>query len=564
MFKKIFSILPSNYKKKSILFVFFLTIATFLETLSVGIILPLLEYIVNGNFSKNTFGINFGNILNAQNNPSAIKNLIAIIIILYFFKSVYLLYFNFWQLQFSQNVFKTLSCNLLNNYFSKPISFYYKKNSSEIMRNILFECRLFGQTISILLKLIVEVILVIFLLSLVIYIEPLKTLVITISLLILSLTYYLLTKNKIYEFGVDKLKSSGAQIKILNESLGSIKEIKLKSSENFFLNLYEKITQKFIFATYFQQFIVEAPRVIFEFIFIFVLLSGLLFYMTFNEDLNNLLPILGLYVIAAYRLIPSVMKIMNFVQQIKGSKPNINVLFAEFKNVKKVKNQIVLSKNEISFKKSINFFDISFSYDGKKKIFENFSEKINRNEYIGIIGKTGSGKSTFVDLVTGLIKPEKGSVKVDGIDVNKISKNWQNKIGYVPQSVFLLDSTVKENVAFGIEEEKINNQNVIKCLKHAQIDQYVKNLDNGIESLVGERGVQLSGGQRQRIGIARELYKDPEILILDEATNALDEKTEKDLLEDLNRFKGKKTIIIISHRESTLKNCDRIINLNSI
>ena len=564
MFKKIFSILPSNYKKKSILFVFFLTIATFLETLSVGIILPLLEYIVNGNFSKNTFGINFGNILNTQNNPSAIKNLIAIIIILYFFKSVYLLYFNFWQLKFSQNVFKTLSCNLLNNYFSKPISFYYKKNSSEIMRNILFECRLFGQTISILLKLIVEVILVIFLLSLVIYIEPLKTLVITISLLILSLTYYLLTKNKIYEFGVDKLKSSGAQIKILNESLGSIKEIKLKSSENFFLNLYEKITQKFIFATYFQQFIVEAPRVIFEFIFIFVLLSGLLFYMTFNEDLNNLLPILGLYVIAAYRLIPSVMKIMNFVQQIKGSKPNINVLFAEFKNVKKVKNQIVLSKNEISFKKSINFFDISFSYDGKKKIFENFSEKINRNEYIGIIGKTGSGKSTFVDLVTGLIKPEKGSVKVDGIDVNKISKNWQNKIGYVPQSVFLLDSTVKENVAFGIEEEKINNQDVIKCLKHAQIDQYVKNLDNGIESLVGERGVQLSGGQRQRIGIARELYKDPEILILDEATSALDEKTEKDLLEDLNRFKGKKTIIIISHRESTLKNCDRIINLNSI
>ena len=564
MFKKIFSILPSNYKKKSILFVFFLTIATFLETLSVGIILPLLEYIVNGNFSKNTFGINFGNILNTQNNPSAIKNLIAIIIILYFFKSVYLLYFNFWQLKFSQNVFKTLSCNLLNNYFSKPISFYYKKNSSEIMRNILFECRLFGQTISILLKLIVEVILVIFLLSLVIYIEPLKTLVITISLLILSLTYYLLTKNKIYEFGVDKLKSSGAQIKILNESLGSIKEIKLKSSENFFLNLYEKITQKFIFATYFQQFIVEAPRVIFEFIFIFVLLSGLLFYMTFNEDFNNLLPILGLYVIAAYRLIPSVMKIMNFVQQIKGSKPNINVLFAEFKNVKKVKNQIVLSKNEISFKKSINFFDISFSYDGKKKIFENFSEKINRNEYIGIIGKTGSGKSTFVDLVTGLIKPEKGSVKVDGIDVNKISKNWQNKIGYVPQSVFLLDSTVKENVAFGIEEEKINSQNVIKCLKHAQIDQYVKNLDNGIESLVGERGVQLSGGQRQRIGIARELYKDPEILILDEATSALDEKTEKDLLEDLNRFKGKKTIIIISHRESTLKNCDRIINLNSI
>ena len=564
MFKKIFTILPSKYKKKSILFVFFLTIATFLETLSVGIILPLLEYIVNGNFSKNTFGINFGNILNTQNNPSAIKNLIVIIIILYFFKSVYLLYFNFWQLKFSQNVFKTLSCNLLNNYLRKPISFYYKKNSSEILRNILFECRLFGQTISIVLKLIVEVILVIFLLSLVIYIEPLKTMVITIFLLILSLTYYLLTKNKIYEFGVDKLKASGTQIKILNESLGSIKEIKLKSSENFFLNLYEKITQKFIFATYFQQFIVEAPRIIFEFIFIFVLLSGLLFYMTFNDDIYDLLPILGLYVIAAYRLIPSVMKIINIAQQIKGSKPNINVLFVESKNLKKIKHLIALNKNEISFKKSVNFSNISFSYDGKKKIFENFSEKINRNEYIGIIGKTGSGKSTFVDLVTGLIKPEKGSVKVDGIDVDTISKNWQNKIGYVPQSVFLLDSTIKENIAFGIEKEKINNENVLKCLKHSQIDQYVKSLDNGIESLVGERGVQLSGGQRQRIGIARELYKDPEILILDEATSALDEETEKDLLEDLNRFKGKKTIIIISHRESTLKNCDRIINLNSI
>lgn len=557
-FKKTFNLLPIQFKYKSIYFVIFLITATFLETIGIGVVFPLLELVVNGDTSENIFSKGLKNIFNEN---IQIKSLITFILILYFFKTIYLIYFNYWQQKFSQNIFKALSLKLFQYYLSSSLKFYYTKNSSELLRNTLNECKNYGTLISISLRLFVEILIASFLFCLAFYIEPITTLLVSFIIIILIFLYYLLTKKKIYSYGLDRINKTQNQIKILLESFSGIRDIKLKSSENFFLNLYNKATEKFISAAYKQQTIIEAPRYLFEFLFLSALLFGLLIFMKFNQDINSILPILGLYVVISFKLVPGLMKILNILQQIKGLEPTLNVLSEELSNLN-VKKKIIEkdSIQNIKFMENISLSKVSFSYE-RKKIFNSFSENIKKNSFVGIIGKSGSGKSTLIDLLTGLIVPNSGEIKVDDISIHKNIKDWQKKIGYVSQNSFLLDASITENVAFGEERDKINLDKVKKALKDAQILDYVENLDKSLDTLIGENGLQLSGGQRQRISIARELYRDPEFLILDEATNALDEETENQFLEFLDNLKGKVTVLISSHRKNSFKKCDKIITL---
>ena len=557
-FKKTFNLLPIQFKYKSIYFVIFLITATFLETIGIGVVFPLLELVVNGDTSENIFSKGLKNIFNEN---IQIKSLITFILILYFFKTIYLIYFNYWQQKFSQNIFKALSLKLFQYYLSSSLKFYYTKNSSELLRNTLNECKNYGTLISISLRLFVEILIASFFFCLAFYIEPITTLLVSFIIIILIFLYYLLTKKKIYSYGLDRINKTQNQIKILLESFSGIRDIKLKSSENFFLNLYNKATEKFISAAYKQQTIIEAPRYLFEFLFLSALLFGLLIFMKFNQDINSILPILGLYVVISFKLVPGLMKILNILQQIKGLEPTLNVLSEELSNLN-VKKKIIEkdSIQNIKFMENISLSKVSFSYE-RKKIFNSFSENIKKNSFVGIIGKSGSGKSTLIDLLTGLIVPNSGEIKVDDISIHKNIKDWQKKIGYVSQNSFLLDASITENVAFGEERDKINLDKVKKALKDAQILDYVENLDKSLDTLIGENGLQLSGGQRQRISIARELYRDPEFLILDEATNALDEETENQFLEFLDNLKGKVTVLISSHRKNSFKKCDKIITL---
>ena len=270
---------------------------------------------------------------------------------------------------------------------------------------------------------------------------------------------------------------------------------------------------------------------------------------------------MSLYIITGYRVIPSIMRILTILQQMKGSKVTVDILHNELeKKVPEEKIQIT-PKSNITFEKDINISNISFSYEGKEKIIKNFSETIKKNTCVGIIGKSGAGKSTMVDLITGLQEPASGKILVDSKDIRENIASWQTKIGYVSQTVFLLDESIKKNIAFGLEENKIDDNLVLSSLENAKILNFVNEMKNGVNSFIGEKGIQLSGGQKQRIAIARELYRKPEILILDEATSGLDEKTENQFLEFLEILKKKLTIIIVSHRKNTLKNCDKIIQI---
>jgi len=563
-FQKAFNLLPKTFQKKSYLFIAMLLISTLLEIAGIGIIFPLLELIVNGQFSKNLFGLELINYSSKFEIEKLLFYTIIFIIVLYFIKSIYLVYFFYWQNKFTQNIFKNMSENLFKTYLREPMQFYYKRNSSELIRNTLMECKNFGGLMNLYLRSIVEIIFVLAVGAVVFYIDPLKTLTVSIFLITFIFLFFFFTRKKIYEYGLVRTSTTSKKLKIIQESFGGIKDIKLKSSESFFINLYKLFLKKFTTAAYIQQTIIDSPRIVIEFIFIVILSITLLFYISEKYDLLQLLPIIGLYAVTSFRVIPSVLKILNYFQQIKGLKPSLEILDKEFKGLKfdeEIKNS---SFEDFNFNKNIKVVNVNFAYNEKDNVLKDFSLNVKKNSCLGITGKSGEGKSTLADLIMGIISPDSGQILVDDQDIKKNIKGWQKNIGFVSQSIFLLDSSIKENIAFGIKKENVNTDLVDKALEDAQIKDFIFTLKDGIETEVGERGLRLSGGQIQRIGIARELYRKPSLLILDEATSGLDQETENEFLECLEKIRNKMTIIIVSHRKNTLKNCDEIIEISKI
>ena len=550
--------LPKKFKKNSILFIFFSIIAVFLETFSLGLIFPLMEGLINDNFSKNLLGINFTDLQKNFNHQNIIEWLMFLLIILYFFKTIFLIFFNYWKLKFSSSIYKQLSTDLFNKYLASPISFFYKKNSSTLFRNIYIETKNYGTVIRLYLDIISESLIFIFIFGLIIYIEPLVTIIVTIILLSFIILFYLFTSRKLYNFGEKQLNLSQKTIQVLNESFQGIRDIKLKSSEIFFYQYCKKYLSELIKVINYRQAIVDVPKIFFELLVVVIFLGAFIIFLNNENSITNIIPIIGLYTFAVFKLMPIVTKLLNIFQTIKSIQPSIKIIQKEFEEIENLeKSQSYQNKKNILFENNIKFENVSFSYDQKRNILENFSYVIKKNSIIGLTGRSGSGKSTLIDILTGLQIPNKGKIKIDNIFLEENIYNWQKKIGYVSQNVFLFDKSVRENIAFGKENDEIDDKKIWNILRKTALLDVIADLN----VKVGEKGIKFSGGQVQRIGIARELYRNPELLILDEATNSLDKRTENLILESIKDLKKSTTIIIISHKESTLKVCDEIINL---
>ena len=561
LLKKLIYLINLSNRKHVFVLLILMVLATVLEVLGLGIIVPLLSIVID-TVSENQ-SVNTKFILNYFGNPPLQTLIIFIsigLVLFYFFKVLFLMFVEWCQYKFIYYLQSDLSKILLRLYLFRPFFFHKKNNSSQLIRNILSEISLFAAIVLNTAVLTIELLVIISISLILIFFQPFSFFLISSCLLVLCSIFYILIRKKIFEWGKNRQFNEGMRLQYLQESLGSYKLIKLNNKENYFINKFNKHNFNIANITLKQSFLKSLPRLSLEFLAVLafaILVISLIFQ---NTSIDKIIPILALYAAACFRLLPSINRILSSIQIIRFAEPSINLLYDEF--IKK--NEINNKSDNIFFKNKIEFKDISFQYeDAEKPVLKNINIEIPFGSMIGIVGESGSGKSTIIDLLTGLLNPTKGKILADNKCIYDDIKNWQNTIGYVPQDVYFTDDTISANVAFGLNKDDIDKNLVLSTLDTVKLTKSINQLPLGIDTVIGESGFKLSGGQRQRISIARALYTLPEIIILDESTSALDFNTENSIIETITKFKGSKTIILVSHRQNTIINCDKIFEFKN-
>ena len=535
------------------------------EMLGLGILIPILGYMSNpSSLEGYQFLRKYNHIIDFNNQTKIIYLSMTLLVIFYIIKSVYLMILTFKQNNFISNLSEYVSEKLFTGYLNSNYLFHLNSNSTILSSNVTHEVAQLTQLTQALLAFFVEFSVVFGIFSVIVYVEPIGALTVSFFLLISTVLFYKFTKKKLGYWGIRRQENLGLMYKNLAQGLSGIKDVKILGKEEHFKNEFKKPNSIFFQTQTKVNTLAQVPRYYLELVAV-IGLAVLTFVMLIKGNKSNLIiPTLGVFMASAFRMIPSVNRIMAALQQIKFSEPAIDLIYKEFNLLdKNIKLTTELNKlNKLNFEKEIDIKNIHFGFNKEKKIIKNISFKIKKGQTIGIIGESGSGKSTLADIILGLLTPDEGEIEIDGTNISSNLRIWQNEIGYVSQSIYLIDDTLKRNIAFGFEDNDIDYELLWKAIDSSNLTEYINSLPDGLETYVGERGVRLSGGQRQRIGIARAIYNNPEILILDEATSSLDIKTEKVVMESINNMKGKKTIIIIAHRLSTIENCDFIIRVD--
>ena len=560
--KEVYSFFASNEKNKFHILIFFILISTVFELLGIGLLVPILEIFVNENAIQTNKFANYFYILFGFTSQNTFIFTFCIFLILFFFmKSVFLAFIKYYEINFSNYLNYTWSTKLFKIYTAQPFNFFSKNNSSILIRNLKDEIsRAVNGVILQVSILISEILLVLGILSFLLYLQPLMTLFAVIYFLSINFLFFFTTKKFLYLWGQNRQLYDGLRFKNLIQTFNGIKEIKLNSSENEFIDMYYNHSKLSVTFDGKSNFINALPRLMFEIFSIIVFVIFVYIILLSEKNLLNFVPIIGIFAFSAFKLLPSSNKILNCFQLIRYHLPSFYVIKKEL-NLK-IDKGIINTNNLISFKKTLSLNGVEKNYDNKL-ILKDISFEIHKNEFIGIIGQSGSGKTTLINLILALIKPDKGDIKSDQQSIYKSEKNWQKKISLIPQEIFLFDDTIKRNIAFTFNDDQIDEERVLKSIDEANLSQFISNLDEGINTTVGERGLKISGGQKQRIGIARALYKNPEILILDEATSNLDQNTENELIKTIISFKEKKTVIIIAHRMNIISYCDKIYEIKN-
>ena len=562
MLKKIKIVLS----KKQLLYFYFFIFLSFLsmifETLGIGLIIPFMQTLVTEGINQRIAG--FLNLFGIY--PASKYDLIFILIlaiaIVYTFKAVFLTYFSYAENKLLADLRVSLKDKLYSAYLNKPYSFHLNNNSSTLMRNI-NEVDLVVFVLKSLILLINETIVFLGIFAFIIFYEPKGSLLIILFFSSFGYIFFKKIQDKLSEWGKTRQITSGLSLKYLQEGFGSIKDIKILQRSDYLVNAFTKNNKNLNLSERKEQFIDSLPKLWLEWLVViaFVLL---IFFMLFQEkEFIQIVPLLGLFAAAAYRVTPSLARILNAVQGIIYNRPAVDSVYKEYSKQNFKENVDKTSSKKIFLNKEVNLQNINFKYSNSSPlILRDINLNIKSGTTIGLIGESGIGKTTLINIILGLIQPTSGSIQVDGVDIVENINSWQSRIGYVPQNIYLADDTIKRNIAFALPDEKIDDVLVKKAITNAKLDSLIDNLNEGVNTSVGEFGDKISGGQRQRIAIARALYKDPQILILDECTNSLDIKTEKQIMNEVNSLKGKKTIIMVTHRLSTLENCDRIYKID--
>ena len=559
------SILTKRQRLGSFLLVMLLFIGMLLEILGLGILVPLLSLIIEPKKINQTpiiKEIKF--FFHEISNKEFIIYFLLFFLFVYLVKTVFLVYLNYKQNKFITGVTSNISNKLFQNYLDQPYSFFLKKNTSEIIKTLQVEVTNFSAFFSSFISAFVEIAMIFSISMTLIYIEPLGALTLGIFLGSLSFLFLQITKEKLKRWGIEREDLESNSSKIILETFGGIKDILVLGRKQFFIEKFSiknilkaKVSLKHLTVSQF-------PRLYLEFIAVFGLILFILLMTILNEDPKVLISTIGVFVAATFKIIPSVNKLIYSLQHLKYYKPSLSIIYEEMvsNKVEEIESKSILNIDSCLFNNKINFINLSFRYN-KPDILKDINLEINKGDSIGIVGESGSGKSTLIDLLLGFQKPNKGIITIDNINLNDIILSFRSIIGYVSQDFYLIDDSILNNIAFGINKDEINIERVNEVIKLSQLSSLIENSEEGVNTKVGERGVQLSGGQKQRIAIARALYSSPSILILDEATSALDAKTEDSIINTVYGFKGEITIIIISHKLSILEKCNKVFKISN-
>lgn len=569
--RKVLRILNSSQKKLLIIIVIMMLIGALLESLGVSLILPLVNSVINET-GWNTawysriicfmFGI--------ENRDQYVKVLLVLLIAIFILKDAYLLFEYYVQYGYTARNRYRMQNQLMQKYMHKPYAFFLNLSSGEVLRIITEDTNMTTILLMCLLQVYTELIVGMVLAVTIVLISPLIASILAGALIVEMLLMIRVMKPAMRRMGDRFLKERAAVNKWIMQALQGIKSVKVSNTEKYFEDKHNAHAKGVVEAERKNQTYNKIPQLFIEASTVSVVLGVVLILLMNGLEIASIVPALSVFVFAAIRLLPSVNKIstgMNGV--IYNEKALDNVI----KNLKEEQDESdYMSENceaeengnTLSFDTNLCLKNVTFSYPGSEvKILENANMEISAGQSVGIIGTSGAGKTTAVDIMLGLLTPQSGRVLADGVDIEENKKDWLAHLAYIPQQIFLIDDTIKANVAFGRHKAEIDETRVWTALQEAQLEKFVRSLPDGIETSIGEAGMRLSGGQRQRIGIARALYNDPDILFFDEATSALDSETEAAVMEAINHLKGSRTLIIIAHRLSTIEKCDEVYRVEN-
>lgn len=575
MMQKLKVIIPTKYKRRLPLLFGAMVISSLLEMLGIAIIMPFMTTLTNyEELTNKWYAIIIMDTFGISDFYSLLLFMGLAVVVIYVLKNVALLLTRNYQNIFQCGVQCAMSTEMLEHCTKRPYSFFLGVNSSELLTNIFND----GNNVYSILGSFMAL-----------FSESLTVLLITIFIFvadsIMAIGLFLLAILCVFiiVFGFKKLSiSSGIRnresyskmYQDAIQTIGGIKEIDVTGRGKYFIDKFDKNRRHYRDAQIIGNFLNLVPERIVETLFVSGIILVLVFRVRWGMNAESSIVTLSAFAVAGYRLLPSINKLSTNMTNLIYYQPSLEASYNNIIGARKAETERIayVKKYEESeykvkdkrFEKNVSIKNVVFSYNqSSSDVLKEISLNIEKGKAIALIGESGSGKSTLSDILLGLLMPKAGSVYMDGVDIFTIPTKWSQIIGYVPQSVYLLDATIRENIAFGIESSEISEDNVWQALTKAQLNDYIKSLPEGLDTVVGERGVRLSGGQRQRIAIARALYNDPDILVLDEATSALDNDTEKAVMESIDALYGHKTLIIIAHRLSTIAGCDEVYEIKN-
>lgn len=568
-------VFPLKQKLKFLLMFLLSFIGSLMEFAGVSLILPFVNILINPNIDQAKWYIWLTRLLGTTDRADVLFWLTIGLIGVYVVKNAYMLLLINLRVHLISKNNIVVSSRMIGYFMRKPYTYHLEHSSNEVARTINHDVGSLFSMVSTLFGLVSDAVITVSLIIFLFKVNPVLTGTVAIGIAICSVLYFLVVKKKIREFGQENRKSHVKMNRSIYQAMGAIKEVKIMGREQFFAECYSKYGAEYVELNRRYSVVSAIPSRLIETVCIGGVLGVIAYQIKSSngniEALTQIVPQLSAFAVACMRLLPTANSINSCFSSITYLTPSVEAIYEEIRSSEEYEARIALEAEEkkringeinVAPNSDIRLENIKFTYPNMDEpVLHDISITIPHGTSVGIVGVTGAGKTTLVDIILGLLEPQEGNVFYGDLDIRQDYKQWQERIGYIPQFIYLTDDTIRNNVALGLYEDEIDEARVWKALEDAQIAEFVRGLKDGLDTVIGERGVRLSGGQRQRLGIARALYYNPEVLFFDEATSALDNETEQKVMEAINALSGTKTMIIVAHRLTTIEKCDQILRV---